>query len=974
VANDGSVNGERERIDTAREVAWAALVLGVLLLAVLWRPIAHFGTHTFASADLITQATSLTRVAGPHVIANDLLPDPVLQMHPWALFNKSELAAGRAPLWNPYNSAGVSSLANYQSSPFSPFELPFYVLPFKAALIVASFAKLLALALFTHLFLRELGMGRFASLAGALMFATSGFALLLHQYPHVGAMLALPGGLYFAERVFAALERGAKRAPLGQLVGLVLVLATAALAGHPETLGYCLVVLALYCAWRAIALLRRSGERLVVLRACGALVLAGVFAAALAAIQLAPFAEYLARSSVLTVERGARLPLERANWPLQFFPNLAGTPVGSRRLAPELPAPNYEEFTTFYVGGCVLFLALAALLFVRRERRMQFFALSAGAWLLYAWNVFGLAAWLGRVTPLGLVPIHRTQPLWVPAACFLAAWSLDNLSRAQFAKPIRSAVAWVLAGACFLAVFRLGAEHYRAQVAGLLGVGLDTFPSVCTEQITSLSIAFGAGVLGVALVAASRVAQTQRMARCAVLGALLFESGALLGDYVPTVADEFVYPRTPALESLSRQVGGGRLLVLSPDTLRADTNVLYGLHMLSNYDALGLADVDRLSEHFFGLGRDNAMTLRASQRGLDLFGVEFVATKSEWIPIDTELGDVVVPRYKSSIYLLSELTPDRVPRVQVKLEQPGQHWSFRFAASREQLDALCLQLLDDETARSRHVVVSLHEVAGGKALAEREFALADLPRLPDRRLELVLEFEAQNDSKDAQYSLDVHSPDATGDAAPQIVRAPKGRGYVSVDTPAVKKDEGGPALDLAYGRRRFARLERAGEHRLWRYVGASRGRVVTSSQVVRSHEEAFERVTSSGFDARTSVVLEGLDQPELGHATAEATVSLIAETPTSQRWSVTSSSAGWFVLAQAFYPGWKARLDGAEVAVRRANYAFTALALPEGVHEIALDYEPESFRNGRAITLASLSLVVAALLVARLRRTSGEPG
>ena len=63
------------------------------------------------------------------------------------------------------------------------------------------------------------------------------------------------------------------------------------------------------------------------------------------------------------------------------------------------------------------------------------------AWLLYAWNVFGLATWLGRVTPLGLVPIHRTQPLWVPAACLLAAWSLDKLAFAKFVKPTRVALA-----------------------------------------------------------------------------------------------------------------------------------------------------------------------------------------------------------------------------------------------------------------------------------------------------------------------------------------------------------------------------------------------------------------------------------------------------------------------------------------------------------------------------------------------------
>ena len=115
VTNDVSVSGERERIDTIREVAWGALVLLALLLAVFWRPIALFGTHTFAAADLVTQATSLTRIDGEHVLANNQVSDPVLQMQPWALFSRSELAAGRAPLWNPYNETGVLAAANWCS-------------------------------------------------------------------------------------------------------------------------------------------------------------------------------------------------------------------------------------------------------------------------------------------------------------------------------------------------------------------------------------------------------------------------------------------------------------------------------------------------------------------------------------------------------------------------------------------------------------------------------------------------------------------------------------------------------------------------------------------------------------------------------------------------------------------------------------------------------------------------------------------
>jgi hypothetical protein len=965
VANDLSVSGESERIDTFREVAWGALVLLALLLVVFWRPIALFGTHTFAAADLVTQATSLTRIDGEHELANNLVSDPVLQMQPWALFSKREFAAGRAPLWNPYNETGVPLLANCLSAPFSPFALPYYVLPFKAALIAATLAELLALGLFMFLFLREIGCARFASLAGGFAFATSGFALLWHQCPHVGAMVALPGGLYFAERVLAAIERGAKRAPLGLLIGLALVLGGATLAGQPEILAYSLVVLALYCAWRAIEVFARARDLARVLRAAGALVLAGILGAAIAAIQLAPFAEYLALSSAVTGERGAQVPLAAVNWPLQFFPNLAGTPVESRTIDPGLPSPNFQEFTSFYLGGAVLFLALAALCFLRRERRVQFFAACAGVWLLYAWDAFGLALWLGRETLLRHIPIHRTQPFWLPAACVLAAWAIDKLRRTQFAHPRRVAAVVVVAGAAFWAVFRVGAESYLTRIVTELGIERSTLPAVCTEQLTTLSIVFGVAVLAVALPIVSRAVLARRISSAVLLGALLCESGALLGNYIPAVEDRFVYPHTPAIESLRSQVGDGRLLVLSPDTLRADTNLQYQLHLVWHYDALGLADVDRLNEHFFGASR-GAIPMQANKKALDLFGVTYVATKSDWIPIDTDLGDLILPRYHASAYLLGELTPDRPTRPLFELAS-GATWKHEFAASRPGFDALCLHLLDDQAALARHVVVSLRDVERDTLIVQHEFALADLRRLPDRRRELVLTFGGQADSRGRKYELSAISPDAASGAVARIARGGKGKGYLPADS-GDRRDEAGPALDLAYGQSEFAACEKAGEHSLWHYKAGARARVVARALVASSHEAALELVESPDFDPRSAVVLEDAQAPTPANASLTAQVRLVDETPLAQHWSVDSSGAGWLVLAQSFYPGWTARLDGAEVALHRANYAFTALAVPAGEHEVALAYEPASYRSGRSITLASLSLIIAAMLLARLRR------
>ncbi|HLY24899.1 MAG TPA: hypothetical protein VKQ72_01075 [Aggregatilineales bacterium] len=54
---------------------------------------------------------------------------PSLQFYPWRQFALSELAAGRLPLWNPYNGAGAPLLANYQIALLYPPNWLYLLLP-----------------------------------------------------------------------------------------------------------------------------------------------------------------------------------------------------------------------------------------------------------------------------------------------------------------------------------------------------------------------------------------------------------------------------------------------------------------------------------------------------------------------------------------------------------------------------------------------------------------------------------------------------------------------------------------------------------------------------------------------------------------------------------------------------------------------------------------------------------------------------
>ncbi|HUT54531.1 MAG TPA: YfhO family protein [bacterium] len=77
-------------------------------------------------------------------------------------------------------------------------------------------------------------------------------------------------------------------------------------------------------------------------------------------------------------------------------------------------------------------------------------------------------------------------------------------------------------------------------------------------------------------------------------------------------------------------------------------------------------------------------------------------------------------------------------------------------------------------------------------------------------------------------------------------------------------------------------------------------------------------------------------------------------------------------IAESYYPGWRAWVDGKETRIIRANYAFQAVALPgAGPHRITLRFAPAEFRIGLWVSLAS---IMAALLAASPRAADRKMG
>lgn len=126
------------------------------------------------------------------------------------------------------------------------------------------------------------------------------------------------------------------------------------------------------------------------------------------------------------------------------------------------------------------------------------------------------------------------------------------------------------------------------------------------------------------------------------------------------------------------------------------------------------------------------------------------------------------------------------------------------------------------------------------------------------------------------------------------------------------------------------------------------------------------------IDPRHTVVLESgeaVQSKTLGTAEAQPpggstgeAVRVTRYTPNAVDISVTATEPGWVVLTDAWYPGWQASVNGKDVTVEPADYAFRGVKVDKGQSTISMQFRPPSWLVGRAISLVSLLTAIGALV------------
>ena len=76
-----------------------------------------------------------------------------------------------------------------------------------------------------------------------------------------------------------------------------------------------------------------------------------------------------------------------------------------------------------------------------------------------------------------------------------------------------------------------------------------------------------------------------------------------------------------------------------------------------------------------------------------------------------------------------------------------------------------------------------------------------------------------------------------------------------------------------------------------------------------------------------------------------------------------SSCASYLILADTYVSGWTATLDGVEVPIHFADYAFRAVTVPAGRHEVVFRYAPWTIRVGLFLSILGVGIALGLVLV-----------
>jgi len=878
----------------------AVAVIGALILLFLGHALGV--DRVLLPLDIVTQEwPPWQQPDQPVNVHNPLVSDVVNYIFPVKTFAADTVRQGKLPLWNPFVLNGYPFTYNTQAGLFYPLSALYYFLPAVTAVDSTILLQLFLGGLFMYAYLQQLQLRRQAALFGSILFLFNGMMVVWLQWQVVhAAVIWLPLQLYFVERMVTILPNMQSRGWLWMAVMAGIAFALPWLGGHWNWTLYVSMTTAVYLSARLFHMWRAEPSSPIIRRRVG-----GAFTAVfsigigLSLVQVLPALTYLAQSHRQDLPFAESLHFGLLNRAVVFLiPHFFGDPISKNWWGVD----NFNE-TTAYLGILPLLLVAIAI-YLRRDWITRFYALWGGIGLLWTLGtpVYGLL----YVLPVfgGLLP-SRAAVVVVFSGTVLAALGMDRLlnvvstPRKWGKMAVFTTVALLAIAAVYLFYYRLDGAHHWAYLQPKISWFLFWLAG-------SMALLWGRwrGWLG-----------KRPFAWLAILWltADLFWFGY---NYNPSQPVADLYPPTATSAFLQAETEPFRI-VTTPTGVAYPPNstLMERINNLSGYEPgilRRLVNYINLAEGSETIYFERKLMPQQAVDSplLDALNVKYlVTTEEKW-------GDSVPVNDTPAVVSWGALPQER------SLIMP--------AAGLQRVDIQLREGLADSVLIAR--ILSADGVY--------EFANAEI--------------STTNTDGDGTWISFFFTP----------FPSEWGRNFVlRVEGDAnVGLDNDGAITTIPYYLTQPHLAYEAGKTRVYlRPTAFPRAYAVANAVVVADEKEALTAVSTHAAELDQWVVLEregqALQSLENGRLTT-ATVQITEYGLNRVDIVAMLDAPAYVVLADNFYAGWQATIDGEKTPIYRANSVSRAVQVPAGTHTIQFTFLPLDFLFGAMVSLATLLLAL----------------
>lgn len=848
-----------------------------------------------------------------------------LMVLPYYYLAASYIKGAELPLWNSFAGWGQPFAGDIILSVWSPLRFIFSLAPSMPMYNLILVTQIGLAASGTYLLGRALRLSRLSCAFAAISFAYCPFVVWFAELPSGTSTCFLPLLVWTFARL--ANQMTISRALLAGISSGVFIL-----SGHPEVSFFGISMGSLIFLLRAMALRTSSGKRAY-----------GLLGRAFLLLALAGCAAFCVCSSVFI--EFITYALNGCSYKFAALPST----MAWQAIAINIIQPSYGSISPFAGTLCVPLLAVA-LLALRRGNHYVPVLLAVLLVFFIIGCRPGLLAEIFRNTVVNWLPGTYCTPFMVLAAVLLAGIGLDM----------------IVAGVQKAKAMKVFVGISSAMLVGFLLLHFCSFDLSCAnfENAMEAPTAFHWKYWIVNLLVTSAslscwiFIKNRDLFRVIfpliVIGGSFFSQAIVVKGSLPTVP-EFHFKINDPVPFLQKY--GERVCVIGFDVLSANDNAVFGINSLSTHSPLVLERYQRFMS--FLQERDDSKAAAAGRpfntvifspvmsARFDLSGVNYIVSMQ---PVrDARESFVNLVRVKPPKPILFETDGLKVAQAMLRYD-PNRcdvtgyiDWSLN-AKDGEKVNpgVLCNLVVSDEKGVPYWFggaqVISPEQARNGIVKTNVE-AIVPLSLTAGTKFQVRLQIYDQTKNVILKTISGVDAPILSG---------------FTVETPS--------------GKAHYQPIYESSPHHIRVYrntESVGRAYIVFDVETAKNAEQSLEMLGRTAFNPHEQVILETKDAAIEADYSANSSrtanetrsrpkVRVVSDKPNAVVLETESAAPGMLVLTDAFYPGWKASIDGKDTEIYRANFHFRAVRLPAGSHTVKFIYQPPALYIGLALFLLLL--------------------